>query len=516
MPDIKTGIYNGSGKELKDPEDRYGTFIENSVCGIYLVQNEKIIFANEAFASIHGYLKDDILGLDSLETVYPMDRHRAEDIRNKRLQGKETSTEYEIRGIKRNGDMIWLQQRNVLVERNGKPAILGYEVDITEYKEKENALRESYEVLETLFSSAHFLIAYMDKDSNFIRVNRAFAEADGRSPDFFTGKNFFDLYPNAENENIFRIVAATGQPLFIYGKPFEYPLHPERGVSYWDWGLQPTGVSEAGVKGIVLSLINVTECKKDAEALKQAHAELERRAGELKQRAAQLARLGSELTLAEQRERDRIAGILHDHLQQLMVGARMGLEILIRDLDNAMKPEARRILDLIDRSIGASRRLTAELKPPMLESKDISDYLEWLARWMLKTHDLEVTLQDRIPVIVNQSDIIILLFFSVRELLFNALKHAGIKSATIKTEIQDNGELRITVMDDGAGFDPELVWKNAGADQKSGLITIRERLMHAGGRLEVESAPHKGSAISLVVPLGVERPSEKELPERTG
>jgi PAS domain S-box-containing protein len=117
------------------------------------------------------------------------------------------------------------------------------------------------ELLESLFSSMETSIAYLDNDFNFIRVNRAYAEADGRTPDFFIGKNHFDLYPNKENMEIFKRVVETGEPYSVYEKPFVYAEHPERGVTYWDWRLQPLKDTSGRVSGLVLSLLDVTRRK---------------------------------------------------------------------------------------------------------------------------------------------------------------------------------------------------------------------------------------------------------------
>jgi PAS domain S-box-containing protein len=113
------------------------------------------------------------------------------------------------------------------------------------------------------------MIAYMDRDFNFIRVNRAYAEADERPPGFFVGKNHFDLFPNEDNEAIFRSVVETGEPHFAHQKPFHYAAHPERGVTYWDWSLHPVKESEGRVSGVVLSLIDVTERIRAQEKLRQ-------------------------------------------------------------------------------------------------------------------------------------------------------------------------------------------------------------------------------------------------------
>jgi PAS domain S-box-containing protein len=136
-------------------------------------------------------------------------------------------------------------------------------------QERTAELSRASELLEKMFSSTGVKIAYMDRDFNFIRVNRAYAEADERPPGFFVGKNHFDLFPNEDNEAIFRSVVETGEPHFAHQKPFHYAAHPERGVTYWDWSLHPVKESEGRVSGVVLSLIDVTERIRAQEKLRQ-------------------------------------------------------------------------------------------------------------------------------------------------------------------------------------------------------------------------------------------------------
>lgn len=112
--------------------------------------------------------------------------------------------------------------------------------------------------MEKLFSNLRILIAYLDAEFNFIRVNDAYAQAGGHDPEYFIGKNHFDLYPYQENERIFRQVVKSGEPYTVYAKPFEYPDQPERGVTYWDWTLQPLKDMKGKVEGLILSLLDVT------------------------------------------------------------------------------------------------------------------------------------------------------------------------------------------------------------------------------------------------------------------
>ncbi|MGD2253974.1 MAG: PAS domain-containing protein, partial [Anaerolineales bacterium] len=133
---------------------------------------------------------------------------------------------------------------------------------------KPQTKREINEGLERMLDHTHVLVAYLDPDFNFLKVNRAYAEADEREPDFFPGKNHFDLYPNEENLAIFQNVVQTGEAYFTEARPFEYAEHPERGVSYWDWSLIPIKDDGGKVTGLVLTLENVTEKKKAELALR--------------------------------------------------------------------------------------------------------------------------------------------------------------------------------------------------------------------------------------------------------
>jgi PAS domain S-box-containing protein len=143
----------------------------------------------------------------------------------------------------------------------------------------ERDLDQAHRQLETILATTHLMIAHMDRDFNFIRVNHAYAAADGRPMDFFPGKNHFELYPNQENEIIFRSVVALGEPHTSYAKPFEYEYDPVRGKSYWDWTLSPVKDENGLVQELVLTLVDVTimfkalhKLKKSEEGLKEAQA----------------------------------------------------------------------------------------------------------------------------------------------------------------------------------------------------------------------------------------------------
>ncbi|MCL4499186.1 MAG: SpoIIE family protein phosphatase [Chloroflexi bacterium] len=114
-------------------------------------------------------------------------------------------------------------------------------------------------ILEAVSESTEACLAYLDRDFNFVWVNSAYAHGACRTREEFTGHNHFEYYPHKENEAIFRQVRDTGAPFAVRAKPFEFPDHPERGVTYWDWTLTPVKDGEGETQGLVLSLIDVTE-----------------------------------------------------------------------------------------------------------------------------------------------------------------------------------------------------------------------------------------------------------------
>ncbi|MHB9026346.1 MAG: PAS domain-containing protein [Armatimonadota bacterium] len=147
--------------------------------------------------------------------------------------------------------------------------------EVTERIEAEAALRESHALLDSVLNNTHMLVASLDRDFNFRLVNQAYARADEQAPSFFPGKNHFALYPNAENEALFRRVVDTGEPLYIYAKPFEYANNPERGVSYWDWSLIPVRRADGQVDGVVLTLADVTARIQAEQALRESEARMQ-------------------------------------------------------------------------------------------------------------------------------------------------------------------------------------------------------------------------------------------------
>jgi PAS domain S-box-containing protein len=203
----------------------------------------------------------------------------------------------------------------------------------------------------------------------------------------------------------------------------------------------------------------------------------------------QLHSLAAALSVAENRERERIARLIHDNLQQILVSIKYHLYPIEKSLADPIRK-------LVDSAIDASRYLmAAELSPPVL-AQGLAPALEWLSHWMKQQLGLAVDLEvDDVPPIPEP--VTVFLFQTVRELLFNISKHAKVDSARVRLAAFER-ELNLSVEDDGIGFDPnELSRDSTGF----GLVTIRERISLLGGRFDIRSSPGAGCRFDLKMPL---------------
>jgi signal transduction histidine kinase len=248
------------------------------------------------------------------------------------------------------------------------------------------------------------------------------------------------------------------------------------------------------VRDLVAQLANLNQTLERRVAKRTAEAD---------ERAQKLRLLSAELSLAEETERRRIAEMLHEDLQQLLVAARMQLAALCRTQDAAQRePIAREIADVLERSFKLTRSLSVELAPPVLYEHGLAAALEWLAAETRKNYNIEVTVEADCSANPKAADVRIFLFRAVRELLLNSAKHAGGSAVHITMQHRRPDKVRIIVADDGPGFDPNSLDDKRTGSQTVGLLNIRERVSIFGGEFHINSGPKRGTRITLSLPRG--------------
>jgi len=381
---------------------------------------------------------------------------------------------------------------------------------LTRSKRVEEALARQRELLQLIFDSIPASLVLWDRQLQRFTLNRhaetvlGWTTADANQGDFMS-----KVCPDADYRA--RVVA------------YMHSLEPgwrEWFVTTRDAGQIPMDWANIRLNNDLSVGIGVDqrERKRSEEALRQLNETLEQRVAERTElaeaRAKQLQALAVELIEAEEGERQRIAQLLHDDLQQVLASARLQLQAACENLPP--EPMLANVERLLSESIVKSRRLSHELSPAVLHHSGLIPALEWLIRQMHEQFGLHVQLDTDAAQQFESGPLKVFLFRAVQELLFNVVKHAGVKSARVLLS-GASGRLLISISDQGQGFDPEVM-NSAGEKSGFGLLRLRERARSIGGDLVVASAAGQGSRFTLMVPLSlpVSHPSQVAEPEAEG
>lgn len=212
----------------------------------------------------------------------------------------------------------------------------------------------------------------------------------------------------------------------------------------------------------------------------------------------QIRSLASELTEAEQEERRRISGILHDDLQQRIFAIKMQVALLYevyrKGDPSSGQVDFEQLNQWFDEAINITRNLSIDLSPAILHGEGLADALTWLSSQMQEQYGLTVRLETNGVDTRFEDTLRILVFQAVREALFNVVKHADAREAFIILEKLDD-HIRLTIRDGGKGFDTKEI--NAQSLRLGGLLNIRHRLNLMGCSLQIESQPGHGTQVLI-------------------
>ncbi len=259
------------------------------------------------------------------------------------------------------------------------------------------------------------------------------------------------------------------------------------------WALRANGdefpieasISQAGGAGehdYTVILRDITRRKEYEDALKASQRELRE--------------LSARVLEAREEEKAHIARELHDELGQLLTALKMDLGALREQLPQALQPRAAEMSALLDRTVSSTRRISADLRPLMLDDLGLADAAAWLVDDFAKRSGVacRFDLPEEIPEVSKAVGTAV--YRAIQESLTNIARHSGAKSAWVSVAAAD-GALHVEVEDDGCGIAPEDLAKA----RSLGLKGMRERIAFLGGSLEVARAPRGGTRIRLKVPV---------------
>jgi len=497
--DLKT-----SELESQARESRTRQLIERAAVGIAEFSPEgTFVSVNDRLCEMLGRSRDEILRRTMRDLTHPDDLPRSEPEFDRLFGADQQDCAIEIRLMHRDGHPFWVHLNATAVrdeagEIQRRIAIIE---DVSQRRAAEEAQRLAEERFRVALKGSPIIIFNQDASLRYTWMNN---EILGRSSEDFIGKTDAELLERREDAEFLSALKQRVMKTGI-GLREQICIHFKGKPRYFDLTVEPLRDDNQDVVGVTCAAFDVTEHKQIERQLQSLNETLEQRVAERTAladiRASQLRALASELTQAEQRERRRLARTLHDHLQQLLVAAKLNISILRRKTqDPQLLRSLQQVDELLNESIEASRSLTVELSPPVLHDAGLGPALEWLARWMAERHGLKVEVCADDEAEPDIDELRIVLFEAVRELLFNVVKHAAVDEAQVRMEVLEDERTQITVSDKGAGFDTRTLDMEEAIPAGFGLFSIRQRLEIFGGEFQLESSPEQGTTVTLLAP----------------
>jgi PAS domain S-box-containing protein len=403
----------------------------------------------------------------------------------------------------------------------------GISHDITALKRVQEDLRREQQLMQIMMDNMPDAIYFKDRDSRFLRTNLAHARIMNlKNPEEAIGRSDADFFP-PDDAAAFRAderdVIETGRSLV--GK-IEHHGGATGEMRWWSTTKVPVRDASGVIMGLAGITRDITPIKRAEEEIRKLNEELEQRVLDrtamletanrqlqdevAERREAQstiemyqerLRSLALELSLAEERERRRIAVDLHDQIGQTLALIQIRLEAMRETV--AEGPLARELdacVELFRQPIDDTRSLVFHLSPPVLYDLGLAA----AAAWIVDQHDgqrgLSIKFEDDERPKPLDHAVSVLVFRAIRELVTNLVKHSKAKNAKVWLKTSQD-ELTVGVEDDGCGFDTVALTQHSTAGRGFGLFSIREQLERVGGSMNINSAIGGPTCIMLTVPL---------------
>ena len=511
---------------LRQSEEKFRGLAERSSDMIFMTDTRGFItYLSPASNKIFSYKPEEMVGKNFANFLVKSEIPKATKRFTEKLQGKKLDVLH-LEAEKKDGSRVFIELSSSLIIQDGKAVgTQGIIKDVTERKKAEEQLKKAHEELETRVKQRTADLAKAVETLQKEIAERKRAEESLRSAEV----RFRSIFENT----VIGLYRTTPDGRILMANPALIKMMGCRSFKELaNFNVEKNGFDPSTPRSIFKERIkkegriiglefawrrpNGTKLfvSESAFAVKDAKGKIlyyEGTAQDITQRKEaegklmlyqqQLRSLASELSLAEERLRRRIAAELHDHIAQNLAISKIKLESLADNAEPDLVKSLNEVNSLISQTIEATRSLTFEISPPVLYELGFEAAVKWLAKQTRQRFGLEVEFADDGKPKPLNTDIRVLLFQAVRELLVNVVKHARAKKAKVFTcRIQKN--IQVTVEDNGVGFDAEAI--SAVKDPAKGgfgLFNIRERLDQIGGSVIIDAKAGKGTQITLTAPV---------------
>ena len=474
-------------EEFSNIDLLFGQLWEISVDGMRLVDEDGIILlVNDSYCKIFQMGKEQLLG-KPFSMVYDEDEQEdalktfQSDIHNNKIK-----TLFERENTLWNGRKAWFEFSNSFLTLPDKNRIiLSIIKEISERKKSEMELRESESKYKMLFNNANdavFVTQLSQEKSygDFIEVNEIACERLG-----YTKEEFLQLSPSAiisqKSINDFNL---NMEKLFKRGHVINDLVHRAK-----DKKLIPVEINSHlffyNEKPTVLSIArDITERKQAEEKL--------RRTSKL------LRELATHLQSVREEERTMIAQEIHDELGQVLTALKIQVSLLANKLNIDQKPLKQKIsslLDMIDASVESVQKISAKLRPGILDELGLIAAIEWQTEEFEKLTSIKCSLVLPKAELILEKDKSTAIFRIFQEALTNIARHSQATKAQISL-LNHQSKIFLEIQDNGKGITLDQI-----KDFKSlGIHGMEERAMVFGGQVYIEGIAGKGTAVKVEIP----------------
>ena len=448
---------------------------------IILKPDKRIIWANQAVCRATGTPRRNLIG----RHCYELWQNRSEPCPNCPTDKAIRTGERQRMEMSMPDGRVWdIQACPIRNDRQEITHILVVPEEITERKQTQQALEESQSEFSGILHAVTDHMSRIDVRHTILWANHVASELFGSD---LVGKKCYEVYHNADR---------PCEPCVV-SKCFEDGrMHTH----------ETEVVTADGSRKIFRCVANVGA--RDETGRPRTVVEISRDITGWKTRQSMLAAyhhklrtLTGQLSLAEEKERRRIAAEVHDQIGQKLAFVKMKLTQLKNALSTSVYSESlQEVTELVGSTIQDTRSLVSELGLPILYELGFVPAVKWLAEEYRRKRDLAVKVSDDGRPKPLSDDTKAFLFQAVRELLTNVIKHADATECTISLSVAGSA-LKVQVEDNGRGFDVTRPEKPVEEADGFGLFSIRERLEPLGTRFGIDSQPGVGTTVTLVVPL---------------
>ncbi|NQU84137.1 MAG: PAS domain S-box protein [Mariniphaga sp.] len=476
-------------KALVKNEKRYRSIIEDQTQAIARYKPSGILnFVNDSFCSQQNKKREEIIGRSIFSIIDPSDLNRVKKkIESLNKVNPVLTDEHKI--IVSGNKIKWYSwtDRAIFDEHGNIAEYQSEGIDITERKMAEEALQESEKKFRVMVEASPDAVITLDMAGKINYASKRASDLFGfKKAELLVGTEFKDLVAPEHHE---RIKSKMGK-LLTEGTLLDvlYIMNRKGGARFFGEVSSSLITNKEGEPEGKISIIKDITERKNAESAIKAYQQ-------------NLRSMASELNLAEEKERRKIAVDLHDDLGQTLAMTRIKLSAIKSKNQNAEIEE--HLLEMekhVTHAIKNSRSLTYELSPPILYEFGLAAAVNWKLEQLLGEHNINTNMEvtDELPEL--REDLLILLFRAVGELLNNIVKHAQAKNVSV-TFNMDGKCLNILVTDDGKGFDALKPKKKDGHTSGIGLFSLRERLEYFDGTLTIDSNINKGTKVYITLPV---------------